>query len=426
MTFDSNKKTNSAFAFAAKNQLIFDRFYYFLLGLSPESFSGLPRPSKWANRGENTKRFLKLISLPFAYFWSYFFCYGYICFKFLEYTVRRIRISHSGAFDSKLIAYAVCDRACISIFRACKDKDSLLWLIPPRDQLSEKVRAEMGRNFVESISILSLGDVLRSCIRALAAHHYLVKKHGTRMGLQSYALPEWMIVYSATSKISPDKIFIAEHHDRWAVMADSYCFDVRELGGRCSVELVQHGLEHEATYEKINEFTAGGGLPYRLRSVASIHVYNDEQLLTFKRNILCETSEASSELLVNYLPHEINLTEIESGNFSILFVGHPICRNFHVNLLRALKKNVAVACFYKPHPAAKEKQELSDVDWVVIDDPQFFPKVDLVVAYPSTLVSEYATHGIPSVVHDIQAEANELQYFSEKIMSFMRSGAPSK
>ena len=426
MTGYSNIGTNKAFAFAAKNQFVFDCFYYSLLGLPSEKFNGLPRPSKWANRGKNVRKLLRLFSLPFAFFWSYFFCYIYILFEFTTCLIQRKRVNLSATFESKFVAYAVCDRACVSILQACENKDSLFWLVPPKCELSRKVEESLGASAVHVASILSVGDILRSCMKALAAHYYLVKKNGARLGLQSYALPEWMLTYAATNLISPGKIFIAEHHDRWAVMADSYCTDMKESGKDCSVELVQHGLEYRETYEKIDGFTAGEGLPYRLRSVASIYVYNEEQLHTFKKNILCERLGNATPLQVNYLKHEIKLGEIKASDFSILFVGHPICRTFHISLLRALKKKTTAVCFYKPHPAAKEKHEIQGVDWIVIDDPGFFPKVDLVVAYPSTLVNEYATHEIPSVVHDIQAEAVNVQSILEKIMNVMKSGMPSK
>ena len=71
--------------------------------------------------------------------------------------------------------------------------------------------------------------------------------------------------------------------------------------------------------------------------------------------------------------------------------------------------------YYKPHPKAPMSASMETLEWKIIKEANIFPRVDLLVSYPSTLVIEYETAGIPASVHSLDASIDELTQFVEKI-----------
>ncbi|MCU7373352.1 hypothetical protein PEC18_21630 [Paucibacter sp. O1-1] len=86
---------------------------------------------------------------------------------------------------------------------------------------------------------------------------------------------------------------------------------------------------------------------------------------------------------------------------SVLFVGHPLCEAAHCALMTALCQVIDVQTFYKPHPTTGAGRQIAELSWTVIQGRTVFPRVDLIVSYPSTMVAEYASHSVPAVVHSM-------------------------
>lgn len=390
------------FAMAASNQYVFDQLYYKLLNLSAEDFNGLPRPSKWVKKNTLATKALRLISGLIAFSWCYFFSYIYIATRFLMYLPIGKRVVNRPGESINTLALAICDRSCAVLSSIITNSENIVWITPPGVKLSENTSKTIGSNVFDATSFLSRREMLEACKQAYAAHRYLVAEYGIGLGLQSYAVAEWMLMFRALAVISPNKILTAEHHDRWAVMADFYCSIVKENGNRCHFELAQHGKEYESTYQDIESITNKHGLPYRLKNLCKLHVYNHEQFSIFTKNIISLNLFNENNFLVDYLPFQINLTECSGDELKVLIVGHPICENFQVRLYNSLFLEKKITCFYKPHPTAAASSKIKSIGWRFISDDNFFPNVDLIISYPSTLTDEYKMAGIPSLVHSLR------------------------
>jgi hypothetical protein len=75
-----------------------------------------------------------------------------------------------------------------------------------------------------------------------------------------------------------------------------------------------------------------------------------------------------------------------------------------VHVLQALKSERQLDAFYKPHPLGKLNPAMARHDWQIISDKDEFPEVEMLVSYPSTLVTEYAALNIPASVHPLHLD----------------------
>ena len=80
-------------------------------------------------------------------------------------------------------------------------------------------------------------------------------------------------------------------------------------------------------------------------------------------------------------------------------------------------RDIPVAVFYKPHPLAGLPTSCKEKFWIIIEERELFPVVNLVVSYRSTLITEYEHHGIMSIVHGLTNTTDECSQVVTKILS---------
>jgi len=410
----------NGFVFAAKNQQVFDRLYYKLLGLTADEFNVLPRPTKWANKNLLITRVFKFISKEIAFFWCYFFSYIYMTIRSMAYLTVKRNVETLAKQNVDTVVFAVCNRTCAVLSQiVSSDLENIIWITPPKLKLSEIALKRVGKGVIDAASILSLRDRIEAIKQAFLTHRYLVAEYGINLGLQSYVIVEWMLMLWATAVVAPKKVLTTEHHDRWAVLADFYCSISKEKDRACELELAQHGIEHESTYQKIETIIQERKLPYRLKNISKIYLYDREQLAIFKKHIINERLTQGVDFSVEYFLPKINLTECLDNIPQVLFIGHRICEEFQIKIYDLLFSKEKITCFYKPHPTAKSSKKAKSVGWRFIFDEEFFPSVDLVISYPSTLADEYKTMGIPSLMHSISASEECLDDFSKIVRNHL-------
>lgn len=202
------------FASAAKNQQVFDRLYYKLLNLSADDFNVFPRPSKWANRSLLITKILKLTSSIFAFLWCYFFAYIYVAFRLASYLTSKGYGLKRAKGASNTVAFAICDRSCTVLSQIASGSQDVIWITPPGVKLSESTLKRLDANVVAATELLSFRDKLVAAKMAFAGHRILVSTYGISLGLQAYAVLEWMLMLCAVAVVAPKRILTAEHHDR--------------------------------------------------------------------------------------------------------------------------------------------------------------------------------------------------------------------
>jgi hypothetical protein len=305
------------------------------------------------------------------------------------------------------VALAICDRSFEVIKQTVHRQERILWLELPKGSLSHAIR-EGEDSFIDCLSILDPYQILHALLVSIQVHVSLIGNKNKNLVMQSYAALDWILMLTAIEKLSPKELIIAEHHDRWAVLADYYCSAMRSSGASIDFVLVQHGVEHEQTYCEIRSKGEYKEVPYRLRSVTEAYFYDENQFRIFKECIFDNARESTSALKVNFYRFRLKTFDFGYDGVVVMFVGHPSCEQFQADLYRKISRSRNCCFLYKPHPTVKNLKTVSP-GWILIQESSQFPKVDLLVAYPSTLVDEYRNIGVDSFVHPLRSADCDLE-----------------
>lgn len=395
----------AAFCSTTLNQYFFDERAYIFFNQKIADFNGIPRPSKWL--GKN--RFILSIILKYSsyiqLFWSYLFAYILFTFQALICCAKVQIKKKSNQFYSKTLALAVCSRSYEVISQAVPASNDKLWLELKVGGVSRHLSTGK-EHFTDCLSIVSIGLIFKSLLIAFQIHKFIRNHEDKKLILQTYTAFNWVLALSTLEKIAPNKIITAEHHDRWAILIDYYCSRMKKQGKNIEFVVVQHGNEYSQTYSNLLDDIKYRDLPYKLQNVTEMYVYDELQKKLFLENIISAKKTQLNFPKVNFYEFKIVLHDTGKDGVCILFVGHPVCEKLHIHLFKSMK-NKSIHFFYKPHPTCKYNQK-NNPGWIVIEGSSQFPKVDLLISYPSTLVDEYAKANVNAFVH--QLSTSEDQY----------------
>lgn len=382
---------------AARNQSAFDVFYYDFFNKSAKEYGYIPRPALWITKKTKFIGFFISCSRVVGFLWKYLAFFYFILKLIMILSRRKGRVALSGSLVDKLVL-VVCNRTLEVVKQAAPIDEETFWLaVPNFNNTNSPLKC------VSAQSVLTFFELLKAFYITLRVHLYLIKENDPSVLFQSYTALDWIVTYMALNKINPGTLVTAEHHDRWAVLLDTYCeHRKKSTQGQARLILVQHGLEFTATYEKMAMLGYPEGLPYKLENLNSIYTYNSDQFNIFKCHILKKDARDTEPLCMFY-EYKLRLSNINSEKKTLLIVGNTLCEDFHLNLLSKLSSNFEIDFFYKPHPVQKSSDVIVNAGWFFIEDKEYYPAVDLVVSYPSTLVNEYRTLGVTVIEHDFQS-----------------------
>lgn len=275
-----------------------------------------------------------------------------------------------------------------------------------------------GAEVLSVMALLDDADIDRSLSLANLAHRALQRRQGmSEWGLQSYTAWRWFLVRLAVDKL-PGPLLTVDHFDRWAVLVDGSVWQSRNHQPTRRLTVMQHGSVNADKPRR----GLGFHLPARLRAVTHLRAYSPADVEVFKAEILSPRC-VDSGLDVSFYSPIITLTDMTTvgGPHSILFVGHPLCETAHCALLAALREKGNWQLFYKPHPANRPSAHIKALPWTIVEGRTVFPRVDLLISYHSTLVSEYAAHDIPAVVHRMDVSASQIIDLLPEIFQIIQS-----
>ncbi|MFG8563829.1 hypothetical protein ACEPT0_19575 [Pseudomonas paraeruginosa] len=389
---------------ATRNEINIDVHLYKLSDLQPRELGYLPRPSKGLGFGK--------VGVFFFYLLRYFWRYGAAYFFFyLEWLRLRGKVRKNGAFPSLnfdvfglAFSYRVADLASSSI-----KGQSFCWLTVPW------ISFELGEDRAISLfEFLDKDDLRRAFILSCMAVRKLTILRKTRnWELQGYTAFRWFCVRFALDKLPASYFLIGEHFDRWAVLVDAVVSAKRRnksvTNSDNGIIMLQHGsLASLGECNSVEETDFPISLPVRLRNVVKLYVFDDASRFIFRRYIFSKLCALRDESVVIYKPR-LNLTHFKHTRpVNILFVGHPLCESAHVDIFRGLTDEFVVGFYYKPHPVNPCSSKVFKEEWVVIRDKALFPKVDMLISYPSTLVEEYESMGIPGIIHPLNIQPSSV------------------
>lgn len=406
-----------AFKMACINQYSFDALGYSNFNENIEKFSGLPRPAKWLGN-KKIKTLIEKFSNILNFAWTFCFAYVYffiIALRFIFSLKGRSRYGINIKNVDNLVL-GVAPRSVFVFKSALGRGDNKYCLTLPWVNVSKELE---NSKFIEIklLDVVDKKDIFKALCRACKAH--AIASSDRNISFQTYIGINWFIVYFAIQKLDPKKIFTAEHHDRWAVLLD-FIAENKKVGDDFSFSIVQHGLEHESTYLEMQKthYGTGVGLPYKIKNVDVVYAYNEAQLEIIKNNILNSRKELSEKYFkVKLFLHDIGTSQKKK----VMFVGHPFCYELQFFIYLQLSKVFDFDFYYKPHPTTEISDCIKKAGWHVIDEKDFFPKVDFLISYPSTLVIEYKELGINSFIHSLNEENFGFPLVAEKAIDFLGS-----
>lgn len=394
---------------ATKNEIAIDKSVYDLAGVTPESLGYIPRPAKVVSKFIKQRIFLKIAMNMLRGVWCIggaplFFFYEMVTFyKYSRRLPDHMKMNDSGQSGEYALGFS--SRAGDILTSQVLGFEPKYWIIFPWANFKNNERKSA---VIDVFCLLKGKDLFRAFVLSVIATHRIACREDIKQwALQSYTAFRWFAVRLALDKLSIDKLIIAEHYDRWAVLADSVVSQRRKSikGSSTSgakLVLVQHGsLSGLSSRECVSKFVLPFELSYKLKSVTDVFLYDTTSQGVFDREILSASCVRKGVLFKQFSP-AIKLTEFPSENsVRLLFVGHPICERLHTHLLLNLVQNYDVTFYYKPHPTAGVADSVRRQTWQIIEGAQTFPEVGFLIAYPSTLVVEYAALGISAILHPL-------------------------
>jgi|GEM_PF-2501671 len=401
---------------ATRNEIAFDEMYLRKARLDPEKVGFIPRVPKWFGLVGHRHRWFKIVWCFGRVFWLAggalaFFLYEFVKFDWL----RRVEGNpqHAASVTSEGMVLELSERTSKVVDSARFSGLPSTWLTCPW-----VCQQPLPKNTfkVSLMSLVTRGDLIAALDCALRATYILAHcRIHSRWVLQSYTAFRWFLVRRVVDRLS-GKLVIVEHFDRWAILVDRSTRAQRlKRGCTHSLLLLQHGtlVGPEATPLATAWLRT---LPTRLTCVDELYTYNSQEERVFREAVLVE-KPSKRGLRVFYFTPTITLSgELSIGKPRLLFVGHPLCEVFHEAVYCDLRKMINFEAYYKPHPTVRASKSIYDVGWTVIEDPVYFPRVELLISYPSTLVLEYRQTGVSTLVHLLDARNDELSSFLEQAL----------
>ncbi len=401
---------------ATANEIALDQFALRIAGMSQQTAPPLPRPSRWTNPAKRHPVLLLVSG------WAAVACW-LLCGAVLFHLSKLVRMTRGYRAAGDLpIPGGACSlvfstRSGTIIASALQEPPST-WISFPW-VLPTGVRDE---RLVDAFSLLSRAELLGSFVDACRASVLILRRHGARHVLQSYTAFDWLASRRALVKLD-GPLATSEHFDRWAVLTDVVTREIRlRTGQQVGLTLVQHGAMSSLRSTGDSPDAGMPELARRLGRVTSLYTYDASSDDAFRQFVL--TAMCARTCSMHRFQPRLELTDwpagAQDGAPRVLFVGHPLCEDMQMQVFERAKVQAKFLALYKPHPTAGMSRRAADCGWVVVPNVDLYPRVDLVVSYPSTLVIEYETLGVPSVPLPMDARPEATDQYARELVSNVR------
>jgi hypothetical protein len=402
---------------ATDNEIAVDQMLFGLAHTSPDRVGYFPRVSRWVGKA---KAHPLLATLVWRMIWISWLCGGamvFFLFEVLRLLIscrcsKKLLLKKIPLMDGAVLALStrVCDVITPAIFPGLpKAWVTLPWA--PQHRLPPDAKEFSLMNLV------NWRDLFEAYLDAVYAT-YRMTKDSVRLNwvLQSYTAYRWFLVRRVVDQIA-GTLVMAEHFDRWAVLVDRSVQLASKQSLSKRLVLIQHGsLGGLGGNSQEVKFMS---LPARLTSVKELYVYSKQEEEVFLAMVL-DGNGSACPLSVRYFKPNISLHgSVEAATKRVLFVGHPLCEKFHVSVFKLLHEMLEIEAFYKPHPKARMSSAMADVGWKIIDNVTLFPRVELLISYPSTLVIEYEGAGIQASIHALDMKSDSLDQFINQTLDML-------
>ena len=256
-------------------------------------------------------------------------------------------------------------------------EESEYWLKEPFTNVSTK--GLENKTVVSVYDVLKNVDFFRAYRLSVSAIFYVARHNPNRYIRRSYTAFEFYLTYFAIKKFPVEtELVFANHIDRWAIVFDA-CPQTKKI-------LVQHGIE-----------TKTANWPVKLNSVATLYAFNEELGYDVTRALLTHEPE------YKFMKPTIELVDDEEDkNYKVLIVCHPAAMRDREEYLISHLQEPNITVYAKTHyttPDLTFYEELAKRYNYHLITTKMFPKVNTLISYRSTLVSEYEICGVPALMY---------------------------
>lgn len=374
----SSPHAEDAFVAAVANERQYDVYAMRMAGLSPEADQVLFRPLRVARCAGRFPRLTRYALQTVGMLWWLLFPLA-LCAGALRLCWLKLFTRHSHV-ELQRVALACTPRLASSLGRVPAAERPRQVITIPWCKLPP-LPAEYQQ--VSLISLMQWNDIWPAMVSSWSVARRSSRTFPGRMDrLQTFCALSFMISWRvlARSLAAAQQVWVANHFDRWAVLADRLPVEAERV-------LVQHGCLH-----------AGHAMPTRLDRFSQLYYFDDASQARFLTDVFAQHNVPRCHRTSAAL--ELSEVELPPGACGVLIVGHPA----QVALERALTErmlayNSSIHVLIKPHPsfATTGYREFPHERVKRIEEPRFFPRVDLVVCHASTLGLEYEASGIPVI-----------------------------
>ena len=397
---------------ATKNEIAVDEEMLRISGLEAKQVGYIPRVPKWGAYAKRSPSLIRNIARILYLFWV--LGLG-TALMFLQFAPRWLRAPRSISIPPAT-GYVLAFSVRVGDIIDSKTFPNLpkTWITVPWAPLQ---RSPAGTQLVDLYSLLFKRDLVCALMDAILAQRRLLRRASTRKwALQGYTAFKWFAVRAAVDKLT-GSLVMADHFDRWAVLVDRSAREPRR-----HLTLIQHGTVADLDCTgKASPLLAN--LHAKLKNVSQLYAYGPLDELIFKMHIIDVQNNFRELAVAHYSPHIELRKSTTKSPLSILFVGHSLCEKIQSEVFKKLQDHIEFSAYYKPHPLAPMSADMTTIGWHIITDPSHFPNVNLVIAYPSTLVIEYGALDIPAVVHPLNADSDQCNTIVQEILGRI-SGLP--
>lgn len=263
--------------------------------------------------------------------------------------------------------------------------DEDLWLLLPWTN-NATISSERQISVFELVSWSAL---FRNFYACLVAFVVVIRRFGYKNTLYMLHAYKWFLYNDALHNIPINvELFMSNQKDRWSVLLDRLPHKSKTIvqHGTCYQKIEVNETLSPSYYYEPNDRIWILRLPYRLSTITLIYAFTEIEGRAMKN------AEMKNNPLFRYIGYNLELTPIPDNRFSILIVGYYNYHHESEELILKSLQGINVDIYLKSHPLVDKKNYNSlklKYKFSLVDDA-FFPKVNLVFSYASTLALEYA------------------------------------
>lgn len=255
------------------------------------------------------------------------------------------------------------------------------------------------KNNYSIYQLLSFKDIILAGVCALKAFYKGVYTYGFETILYHLFSYHWFLTERVCAKISSKAtLYFANHMDEWSVLINN--LDVsRKI-------LFQHGtliISHNSTnieypyYNYIKDYKIWTyNLPLKYDNIDVVYSFTDKEYIALCSSIV---RNVPKKIIVGY---STKISNVKDNKFSVLIVGeyrtHAVEEEFIIKSLQNLDINL----YLKKHPVedALLYEDLRNKYEFEFIKNNYYPLVDVVISYDSTLALEYEAAGSLILYYD--------------------------